>query len=265
MNAQGKQHKYRWRMFGLVVGSMAIAQPGWGQSVFPEAGSYSIAPTSINMPAQQFVVYVPDAQQLERVRTVAPDAFVSNLDSGQRVVQIGRFNNENLAQNRVAQMRGQGVGALVAAVGGRSAAPFSTALSSTALSMPSPMAAPRVSAVDPLPGVPSSTVAPVPVTRNATINIDREPIRTLTPQPIPTASPNTIEPVAPPPPPVALAILPLCRGAAPNCCKKPAPLPPRPGWRLRPWAPTSNCKDFPIALVPIRWCAPPACKVWMPG
>ncbi len=199
MNAQGKPRHDRynhrqnhWQVLGLVVVGVAIAQPGGAQSVFPEAGSYSIAPTQINLPAQQFVVYVPDSQQLERVRTVAPDAFVSRLGSGQPVVQIGRFNNENLAQRRLEQMRSQGIAALMTAVGSQN---------------PMPVAGgtlPRPVSVEPLPGVPSPVgsipVTPIPVTRNATIEIGREPIRPPEPQPIPVPSPNTVEPMVSPSP-----------------------------------------------------------------
>jgi hypothetical protein len=195
MNAQGKQHQYRWQnrwqVWGLAIGGLAIAPSGWAQSVFPEAGSYSIAPTSINTPAQQFVVYVPDPQQLERVRTAAPDAFVSRLDSGQQVVQIGRFNNENLAQRRLEQMRSQGIAALLVPTSSQN--PMLVAGSFS-----------RPVSVEPLPGVPGPTrsvpITPIPVIRNATIEIGREPVRTLEPQPIPVASPNTVEPVAAPPP-----------------------------------------------------------------
>ncbi|MFQ3680407.1 MAG: hypothetical protein SNJ60_07875 [Pseudanabaenaceae cyanobacterium] len=199
MNVQGQQHRYPypnpWRLWSLVVSSssLAIAQAVGAQSVFPEAGSYSIAPTSISLPAQQFVVYVPDLLQLERVRTVAPDAFINQLSPGQRVVQIGRFNNENFAQRRVEQMRRQGIAALMTPVGAQSPQPIAG----------SPLPSPSTSIVEPLPGVPipRPATAPIPVTPNANIEIAREPIRPLTPQPIPTPSPNTIEPVASPPPP----------------------------------------------------------------
>ncbi|MGQ9866237.1 MAG: hypothetical protein ACUVSQ_08135 [Pseudanabaenaceae cyanobacterium] len=189
MNAQGKQN--RWQVLGLAIGSLAIAQPGGAQSIFPEAGSYSIAPTNLSLPAQQFVVYVPDPQQLEQVRRIVPDAFVSRLGSGQPVVQIGRFNNENLAQRRLEQMRSQGIAAL---------------MTPTSSQSPMPMAGsafPRPVSVEPLPGVPGPTgsvpITPIPVTRNATIEIGREPIRPVESQPIPVPSPNTVEPVASPP------------------------------------------------------------------
>ncbi len=199
MNAQGKPRHDRcnrrqnhWQVLGLVAVGVTIAQSGSAQSIFPEAGSYSIAPTQINLPTQQFVVYVPNPQQLERVRTVAPDAFVSRLGSGQAVVQIGRFNNENLARRRLEQMRSQGIAALMTAVGSQSPTPVAAAT------------LPRSVSVEPLPGVPGPTssipVTPIPVTRNATIEIGREPLRPVEPQPVPIPSPNTVEPVAAPPP-----------------------------------------------------------------
>jgi hypothetical protein len=73
----------------------------------PNIATPNVATTNIS----QYVVYVPDPANLPKVKTVVPDAFVSNLDSGQRVVQIGRFNNLDLAQKRVDELKRSGLDA----------------------------------------------------------------------------------------------------------------------------------------------------------
>ncbi len=104
-------------LLGLALGQMYSAN---AQNVsFPDDVTIrrGINPTSTNI--TQYLVYISDPASLPRVRTIAPDAFVSSLDSGQRVVQIGRFNNLDLAQNRVDDLKRSGLNAQMLATQGQ--------------------------------------------------------------------------------------------------------------------------------------------------
>lgn len=102
---------YTGILLGLSLGQICLAQ----NVSFPEDvtirrnTNLPSNPTVIN--SSQYLVYVPDPANLLNIKTVAPDAFVSNLDSGQRVVQIGRFNNLDLAQKRVDELKRSGLDA----------------------------------------------------------------------------------------------------------------------------------------------------------
>jgi hypothetical protein len=101
----------------LMLTSSAV---GFAQNVsFPSdvtirrsSNSNPVNNSSIN-PTSQYLVYIADPAALMRVRVIAPDAFVNSLDSGQRVVQVGRFNNLDFAQKRVEEMRRSGIEAQI--------------------------------------------------------------------------------------------------------------------------------------------------------
>ncbi len=61
----------------------------------------------------QYLVYVADASNLEKVKTVVPDAFIGSLDSGQKIVQVGRFNNLAFAEKRTVELKRQGIDAQI--------------------------------------------------------------------------------------------------------------------------------------------------------
>jgi hypothetical protein len=93
-------------------------------------------------------VYLPNVANIKQAKILAPDAFASRLDTGEQVVQLGRFNNLNLAQRRAAQFSQAGLNPQIKTVQSK----FST--------LPS---AP-VSSIPPIPNNnPPSTSAPIPV------------------------------------------------------------------------------------------------------
>jgi hypothetical protein len=111
----------------------------------------------------QYMVYVPniDLATSKRVKTVAPDAFISHLDSGQRVIQLGRYNNLNLAQRRIEQLRQAGVTAEMKPVAAKIASimPSPTAAPVTSVpALPSPSSFPAST-----PALPSVPGTPIPV------------------------------------------------------------------------------------------------------
>ena len=59
----------------------------------------------------QHIVYIADPTMLAKARTVVPDAFVTNLSTGQQVVQVGRFDNLEFAQNQLFKLRTVGLNA----------------------------------------------------------------------------------------------------------------------------------------------------------
>lgn len=65
------------------------------------------------------MVYVKDLSLLPQVKAVIPDAFISSLDSGARVIQLGRYNNQGLAQRQVDQLRNSGISPEIAPVAAR--------------------------------------------------------------------------------------------------------------------------------------------------
>jgi hypothetical protein len=113
----------------------------------PNIATPNVTTTNIS----QYVVYVPDPANLPKVKTVVPDAFVSSLDSRQRVVQIGRFNNLDLAQKRVDELKRSGLDAQLQPARG---------VTTQVPSNPIPTTIPIAPAVG-LPDVPSVPVTPV--------------------------------------------------------------------------------------------------------
>ncbi len=69
--------------------------------------------------AQQYLVYLPNVANIQQAKVLAPDAFVSRLDTGEQVVQLGRFNNLNLAQRRVSQFSQAGLNPQIKTVQGK--------------------------------------------------------------------------------------------------------------------------------------------------
>ena len=152
-----------------------------------------------NSPAsttQQYLVYLPNTSSLQRARAIAPDAFTSRLDTGEQVVQLGRFNNLNLAQKRVDQFSQAGLQAQIINVQSKFPSFPSQPVSSVPpipnsfppSSLPTPVESipiPNSRVVDPLPGVPGNDFP------TNSIEIVRSP-QPLPPQgqPIPTTNPT---------------------------------------------------------------------------
>ncbi len=159
--------------------------------------------------ANQYLVYVPNADPttVQQVKAIAPEAFRSQLDSGQAIVQIGRFNNLNLAQRRIEELKTAGVTAQVTQVSTRlPSAPnsFPTAtppIPQSGIPANAPTGVPNNNnGIATLPGVPSTPE--IDNTTNGTIDISR-PGQTGQPVPIQTVpAPNTTNTTAainPPP------------------------------------------------------------------
>lgn len=94
----------------------------------------------------QYLVYLPNVANIKQAKILAPDAFASRLDTGEQVVQLGRFNNLNLAQRRAAQFSQAGLNPQIKTVQSK----FSTL--------------PPVSSIPPIPNNnPPASSAPIPV------------------------------------------------------------------------------------------------------
>jgi hypothetical protein len=83
---------------------------------FPQDAKVT-SPSAFNA-ANQYLVYVPSADPtiVQQVKAIAPEAFRSQLSSGEAIVQIGRFNNLNLAQHRIEELKSSGIMAQVTKV-----------------------------------------------------------------------------------------------------------------------------------------------------
>ena len=150
-----------------------------------------------NAGSAQYLVYLPNVANIKQAKILAPEAFVSRLDTGEQVIQLGRFNNLNLAQRRVAQFSQAGLVPQIKTVQSKFATfpPVSTTTQTLPSSAPIPVESipiPTLRTNDALPGVPSSEF---PNSQNNAIEIVRSPQSTsqqsqpiLTqsnPQPIP--------------------------------------------------------------------------------
>lgn len=110
--------------------------------------------------AQQYLVYLPNVANVQQAKVLAPDAFVSRLDTGEQVVQLGRFNNLNLAQRRASQFSQAGLNPQIKTVQNK----FATFPSAPVSSNPPISSAPLpvdslpilTSQNEPLPNVPSA-------------------------------------------------------------------------------------------------------------
>jgi len=145
--------------------SAMIASSANAQS-FPNDSLPVAVPT--NASSTQYLVYLPNVANVQQAKVLAPDAFVSRLDTGEQVVQLGRFNNLNLAQRRATQFSQAGLNPQIKTVQGK----FATLPSTPVNSIPTiPSNNPPVSAApipvesipiptsrvdEPLPNVPNS-------------------------------------------------------------------------------------------------------------
>ena len=159
---------------------------------FPAPSNFS---NTIPSNANQYVVYVPgnNPMVLQQVKAIVPDAFSGRLDNGQSVVQIGRFNNSNLAQRRVEQLKQMGLSADVATVSTKLATTMPVADPFNPISSPTntlgvPNLPPSNFPNNDLPGVPSA----IPPAGQGTIEISRpqQPYQAAPQLPGPTASIN---------------------------------------------------------------------------
>ncbi len=118
----------------------------------------SLPLTPTNSGATQYLLYLPNAANIKQAKILAPDAFVSRLDTGEQVVQLGRFNNLNLAQRRAAQFSQAGLAPQIKTVQSKFAtmptAPSSAAIPSIPVSN-TPF--PNSSAPIPVESIPSQT------------------------------------------------------------------------------------------------------------
>jgi hypothetical protein len=160
----------------------------------------SLPVTPSNAGSTQYLVYLPNPANIKQAKVLAPDAFVSRLDSGESIVQIGRFNNLNLAQRRAAQFSQAGLAPQIRTVQGRFASTSTPPVSSvprTPTSAPIPVDSlpiPPSRVNDALPGVPNSEFPNLQNNpQSNAIEIIRSP--QSIPQPIPQQS-QSIPPIA---------------------------------------------------------------------
>lgn len=99
----------------------------------------------------QYLVYLPNVANIKQAKILAPDAFLSRLDTGEQIVQLGRFNNLNLAQRRAAQFSQAGLNPQIQTVQSKFA------------SFPSAPVNPPVNSIPQIPNNTSISVAPIPV------------------------------------------------------------------------------------------------------
>ncbi len=152
----------------------SLVNPANAQS-FPN-DSLPVSPTVST--SSQYLVYLPNVTSIQQAKAIAPDAFVSRLDSGEQVVQLGRFNNLNLAQRRASQFSQAGLSPQIVTVQSK----FTSA----------PVApAPSVSTLPPASSFPSSSV-PIPVDA-IPIQTSRESLPGVPGYDFPTNNSNSIE------------------------------------------------------------------------
>ncbi|MCS6959252.1 MAG: hypothetical protein RMK91_04305 [Pseudanabaenaceae cyanobacterium SKYGB_i_bin29] len=122
-------------------------------------GSWAILAVQLCAYAQvmdsQYLVYLnsDDPFVIQQAKTIAPDAFTGSLDSGRRVLQLGRYTNLNLAQKRSDELRALGLPVEIARVTGR--------LPSSALPGPNGFNPAPTTVVSTVPGQPASNPEPV--------------------------------------------------------------------------------------------------------
>ncbi len=155
------------RSFALGLGSLlsastsiliAFSAPTSAQ-FFPNDSLPTASPSTAN----QYIVYLPNVANIRQAKILAPDAFLSRLNTGEQIVQLGRFNNLNLAQRRAAQFSQAGLNPQIQTVQNRFAT-FPTAPVNSippnnfpASSAPFPVESLPISRPnEPLPNVPNS-------------------------------------------------------------------------------------------------------------
>ncbi|MEI6427285.1 MAG: hypothetical protein WCO45_02690 [Pseudanabaena sp. ELA607] len=150
---------------GLMVCVVPMAAPTWLISALPNSGA--MAQTGAELSGNQYIVYLSGATQsnLRRARTAVPDAFISTLSNGTRVVQLGRFNNLNLAQRRLSQIQSKGLAPQIyTQTGAIAASDVSIAPAPPTPSTPSVTPRPNRATTVPsnIPSVPSAFIATGP-------------------------------------------------------------------------------------------------------
>ena len=144
----------------LSISNISFSDPAQAQS-FPN-DSLPAPSTSA-----QYLLYLPNVANLKQAKILAPDAFVSRLDTGEQVVQLGRYNNLNLAQRRATQFIQAGLAPQIKTVQGKitnvasvpvsSVPPISNNLPISSAPIPlDSIPIPNSRVNDQLPGVPSS-------------------------------------------------------------------------------------------------------------
>ena len=147
---------------------------------------------SSNAGSTQYLVYLPNVANVKQAKMLAPDAFISRLDTGEQVVQLGRFNNLNLAQRRAAQFSQAGLAPQIIMVQGK----FGTRANIPVNTIPAiPPSIPQNSAPIPVESIPVQTTNNLPLPGvpgaqfpNNQIEIVRSP--QSDPLPIPIPQPN---------------------------------------------------------------------------
>jgi len=159
--------------FGL-VSLLSISTSVFGNFIsnanaqsFPNDSLPMATPTATSS-SNQYLVYLPNVANIQQAKILAPDAFVSRLDTGEKVVQLGRFNNLNIAQRRAAQFSQAGLNPQIKTVQSKLATFPSTPASSIS---PIPNNNPPISSapipVDSIP-IPTSRVdEPLPSVPNS--------------------------------------------------------------------------------------------------
>jgi hypothetical protein len=122
----------------------------------------SLPAVPTNASGTQYLVYLPNVANIKQAKILAPDAFPSRLDTGEQVVQLGRFNNLNLAQRRAAQFSQAGLNPQIKTVQSK----FAT-----------------------FPSAPASSIPPIPnnslPASSAPIPVESIPIQTSRNEPLP--------------------------------------------------------------------------------
>jgi hypothetical protein len=185
-------------VLGLGLASLASATTVAAQnSAFPQDTGIT-SPNSYSA-ANQYLVYVPntDPATVQQVKAIAPEAFRSQLSSGEMVMQIGRFNNLNLAQHRVEELKSAGIIAQVTQVSTKMATAPSSFPTVTPPTATPPITQTPLPTSNPNTGMPSpsdniSALPGVPATPNHSQTIDIS-------RPGQTVSPDTATAINPPP------------------------------------------------------------------
>lgn len=153
LHTQTPLHSFAIGLVSLVSISANInfIAPANAQS-FP-SDSVQVNPLGVT----QYLVYLPNVANIKQAKVLAPDAFISRLDTGEQVVQLGRFNNLNLAQRRAAQFTQAGLTPQIKTVQGRVAnIPANTPTVNP--SNPNSVFLPNTAAPIPVDAIPNSNI-----------------------------------------------------------------------------------------------------------
>jgi hypothetical protein len=157
------------------------------------ANAQSFPSDASNAANNQYLVYLPNVANIKQAKILAPDAFINRLDTGEQVVQLGRFNNLNLAQRRAAQFTQAGLSPQIRMVQGKFATTVNTP-TNTIPAIPVSNPVPQNSAPIPVESIPVQTTnnnLPLPGVPGAQIpNNQIEIVRSPQSEPLPI--PQTI-------------------------------------------------------------------------